>query len=117
MRMNRAGIVIEAKGGPRKPHYVPQFYLRGFSDDKKQLLVTDRPTEKVFRTNPTNVAAQRDFNTIEGEDPHAVEKAHLQADRLGDLDHAARQVFDRTVAKEAEPVMAGAIRRRLSRSG
>jgi hypothetical protein len=99
--MNRAGIVIEAKGGPRKPHYVPQFYLRGFSDDKKQLLVTDRPTEKVFRTNP----------------PHAVEKAHLQADRLGDLDHAARQVLDRTVAKEAEPVMAGAIRRRLSRSG
>jgi hypothetical protein len=67
--------VIEAKGGPRKHHYVPQFYLRGFTDDKKQLLVTDRPTEKVFRTNPTNVAAQRDFNTIEGEDPHAVEKA------------------------------------------
>ena len=67
--------MIEAKGGPRKHHYVPQFYLRGFTDDKKQLLVTDRPTEKVFRTNPTNVAAQRDFNTIAGEDPHAVEKA------------------------------------------
>lgn len=62
--------MIEAKGGPRKHHYVSQFYLRGFTDDKKQLLVTDRPTEKVFRTNPTNVAAQRDFNTIEGEDPY-----------------------------------------------
>jgi Protein of unknown function (DUF2924) len=30
----------------------------------------------------------------------------LQADRFGDLDHATRQVLDRTVAKEAEPAMA-----------
>jgi hypothetical protein len=30
----------------------------------------------------------------------------LQADRFGDLDHATRQVLDRTVTKEAEPAMA-----------
>jgi len=30
----------------------------------------------------------------------------VQADRFGDLDHATRQVLDRTVAKEAEPAMA-----------
>jgi hypothetical protein len=30
----------------------------------------------------------------------------LQADRFGDLDHATRQVLDRTVAKEAGPAMA-----------
>lgn len=67
----------ETKGAPpRKHHYVPQFYLRGFAGDKGQLLVTDRPSEKVFRTNPGNVAAQRDFNTIEveGTDPQIVEK-------------------------------------------
>jgi hypothetical protein len=29
----------------------------------------------------------------------------LQADRYGDLDHATRQVLDRTVAKEAGPAM------------
>ena len=29
----------------------------------------------------------------------------LQADRFGDLDHATRQVLDRTVAKEAAPAM------------
>jgi DUF2924 family protein len=29
----------------------------------------------------------------------------LQADRFGDLDHATRQVLDRTVAKGAEPAM------------
>jgi Protein of unknown function (DUF2924) len=36
----------------------------------------------------------------------AVVAYRLQADRFGDLDHAIRQVLNRTVAKEAEPAMA-----------
>jgi Protein of unknown function (DUF2924) len=36
----------------------------------------------------------------------AVIAYRLQADRFGDLDHATRQVLDRTLAKEAEPAMA-----------
>jgi hypothetical protein len=35
----------------------------------------------------------------------AVIAYRLQADRFGDLDHATRQVLDRTIAKEAEPAM------------
>jgi hypothetical protein len=35
----------------------------------------------------------------------AVIAYRIQADRFGDLDHAARQVLDRTVAKEAETGM------------
>ena len=35
----------------------------------------------------------------------AVIAYRLQADRFGDLDHAIRQVLDRTIAKEAEPAM------------
>ena len=35
----------------------------------------------------------------------AVIAYRLQADRFGDLDHATRQVLDRTVAKEAAPAM------------
>jgi hypothetical protein len=35
----------------------------------------------------------------------AVIAYRLQADRFGDLDHATRQVLDRTVAKEIEPAM------------
>ncbi|MBR0993985.1 DUF4238 domain-containing protein [Bradyrhizobium japonicum] len=67
----------EKKGtAARKHHYVPQFYLRGFTDKSGQLLATDRASGKTFRTDPKNVAAQRDFNTvtIEGIDPQAVEK-------------------------------------------
>jgi Protein of unknown function (DUF2924) len=36
----------------------------------------------------------------------AVIAYRLQVDRFGDLDHATRQILDRTVAKEAEPAMA-----------
>jgi hypothetical protein len=35
----------------------------------------------------------------------AVIAYRIQADRLGDLDHATRQVLDRTVAKEDGPAM------------
>jgi hypothetical protein len=35
----------------------------------------------------------------------AVIAYRLQADRFGDLDHATRQVLDRTIAKEAGPAM------------
>jgi hypothetical protein len=38
--------------------------------------------------------------------PFAVIAYRLQADRFGDLDHATKQVLDRTVAKEAGPAMA-----------
>lgn len=67
----------ETKGAPpRKHHYVPQFYLRGFTGDDGKLLATDRPSGKTFRTNPKNVAAQRDFNTVDIEDldPQIVER-------------------------------------------
>jgi hypothetical protein len=54
--------VIEAKGGPRKHHYVPQFYLRGFTDDKKQLLVTDGPPKRSF--GPTLPTLRRSETSI-----------------------------------------------------
>src|ERR1700724_1766473 len=35
----------------------------------------------------------------------AVIAYRLQADRFGDLDHATKQMLDRTIAKETEPAM------------
>jgi hypothetical protein len=67
----------ETKAAPRKHHFVPRFYLRGFVGKKDQLFVVDRSSKKTFRTAPKNVAAERDFNRVEveGMDPNAVEKA------------------------------------------
>jgi Protein of unknown function (DUF4238) len=67
----------EVKAAPRKHHFVPQFYLRGFVGEDDMLFVIDRLSKKCFRTPPKNVAAERDFNRVdvEGMDPNAVEKA------------------------------------------
>jgi hypothetical protein len=60
-------------------HFIPQFYLRGFSDaaDKRkaQVFVFDQSTRKSFRTLVRNIGARRNFFRIEveGFDPNHVE--------------------------------------------
>jgi Protein of unknown function (DUF4238) len=62
---------------PRKQHYVPQFYLRGFTNQNGQLFVVDATTRNHFWTSPQNVAAKRDFNRVDadGVKPDVVERA------------------------------------------
>ncbi|MGM4915543.1 DUF4238 domain-containing protein [Rhizobium sp. 768_B6_N1_8] len=60
-------------------HFIPQFYLRGFSDAvvkrKAQVFVFDQSTKKSFRTLVRNIGARRNFFRIEAEgfDPNHVE--------------------------------------------
>jgi uncharacterized protein DUF4238 len=67
----------EAKAAePKRHHYVPRFYLKGFVGAKEKLFVVNRPTETTFRTAPDNVAGEHYFNRVEvdGIAPNAVEK-------------------------------------------
>ena len=51
----------------RNHHYVPRFYLKGFSDpdlQNDQLHVIDKEDRRHFVTTPPNIALQRDFNRI-----------------------------------------------------
>jgi hypothetical protein len=61
---------------PRKHHYVPQLYLRGFTDQKGQLFAVNAHDRKTFMTPPGNICAERDFNKIdvEGIPEDALEK-------------------------------------------
>jgi Protein of unknown function (DUF4238) len=64
----------------RRHHYVPQFYLKGFTVERKkkrQVTVFDGKDRKVFTTAIDNVALERDFNRveIEGVEPDVFEKA------------------------------------------
>jgi hypothetical protein len=63
----------------RRHHYVSQCYLKGFVHDRDdpKLFVVDAKERKSFVTAPDNVAAQRDFHTIdiEGHAPDALENA------------------------------------------
>jgi Protein of unknown function (DUF4238) len=58
-------------------HYVPQYYLRGFVNERKQLYVVDRPRARFFRVPTSKVGGELHFNlvTIGGVNPFAVEEA------------------------------------------
>lgn len=63
-----------------KQHYVPQSYLRKFTQDGEQVFVFDKFTKTSFRTNIGNIAGERCFYDIppdsvaEDVDPQIVEK-------------------------------------------
>ena len=68
---------------PKLHHYVPQFYLRRFTDASGQLWLWDRDRDRVFRTRPDGVAAENNFYWHEdlaafGHDPLAMEKQFSQ---------------------------------------
>lgn len=70
---------------PRKQHYLPQFYLRGFSLDGRGLYQIEKSTGKHYGCQIKDTAAVKDFHVLdyEGvEDPHALEK------RLADMEGA-----------------------------
>ncbi|MFK4522834.1 hypothetical protein ABIF90_000815 [Bradyrhizobium japonicum] len=50
----------------RAHHYVPQCYLNNFTTGGK-ILAVDLQNGKHFRTNPKNVAQERDFNRVEAD--------------------------------------------------
>lgn len=68
---------------PRKQHYLPQFYLRGFSLDGRGIYQIEKETGRYYGSQIKDTAAVKDFHVIdyEGvEDPHALEK------RLADME-------------------------------
>jgi len=72
----------------KKQHYVPQFYLKRFTQDGKQLFVFDKFARTTFKSNISNVASERYFYDIphgiaaEDVDPQSVEKvlSNIEAD-------------------------------------
>jgi hypothetical protein len=68
---------------PKLHHYVPQFYLRRFTDATGQLWLWDRDQDRAFRTRPNGVAAENNFYWHEelaalGHDPLTMEKQFSQ---------------------------------------
>ncbi len=68
-----------ASATARHHHYLPQSYLKGFTDGrskKSKLTVIDTREKNSFATIPRNVGGKRDFNRIDadGIDPDSLEK-------------------------------------------
>ncbi len=56
--------MTDQKSVPRMHHYLPRFYLNGFSQ-KNKLTVIDFESDKTFVASPQNVAKVRDFYAFE----------------------------------------------------
>ncbi|MCA8299070.1 DUF4238 domain-containing protein [Burkholderia sp. AU30198] len=87
-----------AGGEARKHHYVPQCYLKGFTHDRRKdsrLYVVDARRRRDFYTTPSNIAAERDFNRIDGDDPNAIEAIYA------DFESKAGPALVRTEARRA----------------
>ncbi len=48
----------------KQQHYVPQFYLKNFANEKEQIWVYDKVTDKSFQTHIKNVAGERYFYDV-----------------------------------------------------
>lgn len=64
---------------PKLHHYVPQFHLRRFADKKGKLWAWDKQTDRIFRTSPTGIAAEKQFYRLtqykdDGHDPLTMER-------------------------------------------
>lgn len=87
------------RNAARNHHYVPQFYLRRFSDpnlQNEQLHVIDKGERRHFVTAPRNVAAVRDFNRI-NKHGHAMDEIERN---LSQVEGRAATVL-RSIAEEA----------------
>jgi hypothetical protein len=68
---------------PRKHHYLPQFYLRGFSADERSIYQIEKLTGRHYGCQIKDTAAVRDFHEIDLDgiqDPHILEKSLAQVE-------------------------------------
>ena len=64
---------------PKLHHYVPRFHLRRFADEAGRLWAWDKQIDRVFRTSPGAIAAEKQFYRLtqyepDGRDPLTMEK-------------------------------------------
>lgn len=83
-------------------HYIPQFYLRGFSTGvgrQAQVFVFDSDTKKSFKTLVRNVGSRRHFNRVEA---HGVEPNHIE-DAMSEIESKMAPHLQRVIEQRAFP--------------
>jgi hypothetical protein len=68
---------------PRKHHFLPQFYLRGFSPNSASLYQIWKSTGRHAAVRIKDIAAVRDFHRLDvddASDPHAIERVLAKAE-------------------------------------
>lgn len=61
-----------ADPGPKQHHYLPEFYLNGFANDKGLLWIYDWKMDQYREQSPHNTCKENNFNTLYDEDGNRV---------------------------------------------
>ena len=64
---------------PKRHHFLPQFYLQGFSNSKGYINVIKIDDGDLFKTNPINIGCEKDWNRI-GDDRTSLENHFAEID-------------------------------------
>jgi len=79
---------------PRKHHYVPQFYLRGFSSNGSSIFQIEKHDGRGYLCSIKDTAAIRDYHELDfeaAEDPHVLEK------RLAEIESQLAEVLAQVI--------------------
>lgn len=78
---------VNPLGKPKLHHYVPQFHLRRFTDERGRLWAWDKSNDRTFATSPGSIAAETQFYRLtqyeaDGHDPLTLEKqlSHMEGE-------------------------------------
>lgn len=86
--------------GPKRHHYVPNWYLRRFADKKRRVRVYSRVTGKTHLANTINAAVQSGFYALPAEDGGI----DLSAEKmLAELEGTAKAALERVVSGSFPP--------------
>lgn len=79
---------------PRKHHYLPQFYLRGFSTDGRSIYQIEKHGLRAYTCSIRDAAAIRDYHKLD--DPHFVD-ANATEKRLADVEAQLASALARVI--------------------
>ena len=83
---------------PHKHHYLPKFYLRRFSSNKRSLMQIDKATGHAVTCSIGDVAAKRDYHRLDADDfDDSYELERTLSSVEGKLDTATRCVLEHGV--------------------
>lgn len=88
----------------KKHHYIPRFYLKGFTNDRNSFYVYDKNTQKIWISNPDSSFAENHRNTsvMEHIETKEISRTDLPEEMLAHFDSKAAKVIREVINSKRE---------------
>lgn len=81
----------------RAQHYVPQFILRGFTNNKKKMFCYDKASDRIYPTCPADAAQETDFYECPPGTTKGPMEVNAVENQLGKLESAYKPIIERLI--------------------